>query len=1134
MAHAELKLLDSPLWIFPGQLVRICLEQPAGAGPLEVTTPPALKLFDRWDQDSLQRFYFRAQDPGPAPVSFRGNGGTLELKLEVLAWSAVGEPRKYKDIVLPRIWPLATPQVSDLKSRRTLHDAAAMQALKSGKVGGTARLWHDMADDAIFNLIPGPSVPRTCLMTLSFEGLGKGCPVCGMDIYQGRSGFYPWLLDPAKHPWKVGCPACKNWFPSNDFANGDMHSGDFPDDGFGCEPKQPVLDNTGKPWRFPFIAYYHQWQPYMTLFTPGLTQTAAAFVATGDPVYAHKCAVALFRFAESMLDLGVNLNHRKMAVRDAILRGPVGAPRVPGLAGSFLYIQPNWDTPRMEEAARAWDLVFDRLEADTELIRFCQSHNHPEIKTIADFRRFVDAGVLRVPMQACLDNAISRNFPMQETTLATLALGLGTPQTMELVDYLLNTTGIRFALTNSFYQDGSAYESEGYNHIAIRDMSRLFHLLDAIRELHPELYQGPRFVSLLQDPRYRRMYDFCLESSLIGRTSPSCGDTGSCAPTTVLPEKQGSPCDSADWLEAWQATQDPRFLQALYGPGGALLGKIPDPAVRAEAERVGKALGWQVQKSSNVLDGYGFAILRSGQGDAQRALWLRYEQCLQHAHPDMLTFGYEALRRKLLPELGYPQGWNYAAHWETNWGTHYGTKIVGVSSWGFNHGRLLHFAATPPVQIAEAQSDQVSGGRTCTRRRLIALVDISDTDCYAISLERVAGGKEQYWSFHGPDGEATPEGLALEAVEGTALGRGLKHGDFASASDKELACLAFMRSPKSATANGPWSLDYLLRDQKDVHLRITTLAPLAGEVTLAKGQAPGGRSPYDLTFAIQHQKSNAELKCQYLNVLEPYSGERLIRKVEPLPVTGGAADAEYPPLAFRVTGADFTDTFILQAGPGAGVRAGGLTTDGLCGFWRERPGKPPVGALLRGTHLTGPGAALTLPAADYEGKITACDYAHNAITVAPAPSDPTALVGRHVRLTNPAGSSASYVIASAEAAPTGVRLAFALDPRIGEGFLADCADGRLLSATRLTKYQYGYYAGKWVANEDGSAAYRLKDVLKAGECVVDEGQHGKVTAARLREQFVDKDGDGLVRFVIYDYGVGDTVTLANFAVLQGK
>jgi len=110
-------------------------------------------------------------------------------------------------------------------------------------------------------------------------------------------------------------------------------------------------------------------------------------------------------------------------------------------------------------------------------------------------------------------------------------------------------------------------------------------------------------------------------------------------------------------------------------------------------------------------------------------------------------------------------------------------------------------------------------------------------------------------------------------------------------------------------------------------------------------------------------------------------------------------------------------------------------------------------------------------------------------------------------------------------------LGFEFDPRIGEGFVDAVADGQVTSSANLIKWQYGYYAGKVLANEDGSATYRLADV-KGTACTLADGAEGKVKADVLKTSLVDKDGDGLARFVIYDYGIGDRVTIPAFAVVN--
>jgi len=1142
--RADLKILDRPLYIFPGQTFRIALEQPKGSGKLDVNVPPTLKMFDTWPKDSIQRFYFRALKPGDATLSFRGKAGALKVPLEVMPWTEVFRPRKLEKFDLPRIWPVGEADYEGLKKRRTFYTKEELKAKRDSKAKPSkfAQQWAEMSDEDIWNIIPGPCVPRTCLIVLSGrgreDGRGKGCPVCGMKVYKGRSAFYPWKFDPKNHPWKVGCPSCGNWFPSNDWHKGDMHSGPFPDDGYGCEPVKPILSPSGTPWRWPFIAYYHQWIAYMRTFTPGAKRCAEAFARTGDKRYAHKTAIALFRYAESMLDMAVNLKHRKMAYRDAILRWPVGAPVLrKRLAGTFLYIQPNWDTPRMEGMARAWDLIFDQIDGDEDLITFCQAHHHPEIKTAEDFRRFVEAGVIRVPLQAALDNAVARNYPMQEVMIATMALVMDSPRSLDLVDYLLNEgANMRFALANQFFKDGSAHESEGYNGIQIRDIERMADLFERIRQLYPGEWEKRGLISLYDDPKYRLMYDFVLDNSLIGRTIPRTGDTGRSARAPTDPQRpmQGYPCRPENFIPVFKRTRDPRFAQAIYGPVGKVPSVLTDPELRTEVEKVGKERGWEVKLKSTILDGYGHAILRSGSGDRQRALWLRYGRVIQHAHPDMLTMGLAALKRDLLPEMGYPQGWTYARHWATNWGTHYGTKIVGVSTWNYGRGHVTLFAATPPAQVVSATSELLPGKQKATRSRTIVLVDLSDRDCYAVTLENVLGGEEHIMSFHGPDGDATPHGVELTPQKkGTVLGPDVRYGDYSSVEkvDRDLSCLAFMYDVRCGKPKGVWDIDYLLRSQKDVHLRATMIAPADCELALAKGKPPQGRKSYEITWAILKRKGAAPLASQFATVIEPYEGKRLIQKVEYVGL-GGPGEGPFRPVGIRVTSKEFVDTIILQPEKAVDcITPDGIECNARFGFWRERGGTLAAAVLAAGTHIRKDRHGIALSEAAYVGKVKSCDWPNRALVIEPRPGSVDALPGRHVRIRNDTGNDVSYLIQKAEATEGGCRITLRFDPRVGEGVVKDCADGRVVTGSTLRLYNWRYYAGKALSNEDGSVLYRLSDVAKAAQCIVDRSTYGTVKAETLRSQFADKDGDGRARFIIYDYGPGDDVIIQSCAGL---
>lgn len=109
--------------------------------------------------------------------------------------------------------------------------------------------------------------------------------------------------------------------------------------------------------------------------------------------------------------------------------------------------------------------------------------------------------------------------------------------------------------------------------------------MEKLRRLFPDRYKEPRFVSPIQDPKFRRQYDFPLEFSLIGRTYAEVSDSGSTVSLTQSPLNRANPRNLNDWITAWELTGDARFAQAMYGPGGNLAKKISNTELRAAAER---------------------------------------------------------------------------------------------------------------------------------------------------------------------------------------------------------------------------------------------------------------------------------------------------------------------------------------------------------------------------------------------------------------------------------------------------------------------------------------------------------------------------------------------------------------------
>jgi hypothetical protein len=148
------------------------------------------------------------------------------------------------------------------------------------------------------------------------------------------------------------------------------------------------------------------------------------------------------------------------------------------------------------------------------------------------------------------------------------------------------------------------------------------------------------------------------------------------------------------------------------------------------------------------------------------------------------------------------------------------------------------------------------------------------------------------------------------------------------------------------------------------------------------------------------------------------------------------------------------------------------------------------------------------------------------------------VVGNHIRIKGrplpsaEEGPEVSYIIKAARPIEGGMELTLNLNPRIGAAHVSKCAEGIVKSGIKLRMAKWNYYAGKTITNEDASVIYRLKNVEHGTDCIIDSS-HGKTPEKRLTNEFSDKDGDGIGRLYIYDYGPGDTVVIPNWMATSG-
>jgi hypothetical protein len=1129
---APLTCLQKPTVWLVGQQTRIAIGTPADCGQLEVKHPPQLQLFDRWpwrQGDTMQRFYFRATAPVAAgTISFKAGDTALEVPVEVVTWQQSHEPRQIADYQIPRTFPMAGQD--EFKTGPSFLDAAALKELRAQDQPDAAVLAAGLPEDeALYQALPESTIPRACFVQYYTP---SGCPVCGTKIFQGRSPFYPWLIQPDKHPWKVGCPECGRWFPSNDFAAGDMHSGEFPDDGWG-------YFKPGEKNPYSFVAYYAEWY-YLSHHMPRFQNLANAYARSGNQRIGRAAAVMLFRVAEQYYNLALNLNMRKALTRQAVWTGQIVPQDKFPIYNTWLYVQHNWEIPRHTAHCEGYEKLWDYLNADDpELLAFAQKHHHPEIKTMADFRRFLETGYFRTVAQACLDKNLIGNLPQGQLATVEAALFLNSPRSRELVDWCFNGGGqMRYFLTNDYFIDGAAFESQGYNAGHVSNLEEIAQVMVKIKRLRPAEYDPKTFPLLTDDPKYRQIFDFCLDFNLIGRTHAQTGDSGDVTQTAPWARFQTTDVQPQWFAGPYAVTRDPRFAQALWDPkAGAPVPQVTDPQLRDAIAQVVKERGADIEQASNICDGYGHAILRSGHGDDRRALWVRYGWSRGHAHYDMLTIGLESRQRKLLPEIGYPHSWTFRNEWENNWATHYCGRVLPVPEGARRRGHCKLFADGPWARVATVHAPLHSGAAVPQlyqvhpehlMERTIALIDLDDQNSYAVDVLRLGGGTDNYWSFHGPryEAEAVAEGLQTEKQPGgTLAGADIAYNAGAKfiEANPHLRAWPYLYDVQRGRADQPWALDWPLQKYPDIRVRLTSLPAAAEtggapEVALAKGKPPGGGAFYELQFAVQHDSGPAPHTSQFVSLIEDYAGERLVQKTERLPVQCDRP-GKLPPVALRVTAGKRVDTIVVSREPQA-CTVGDLRTDGSFAVWSETGGELSGAYLVGGTMLQRGQTGLTTAAGAWQGKIVKADYRERKVLIEPAAPHPEGLVGRYVRFTNE-GSDCSHLIRAARNVGQATELQLELDPRLGEGSVDRAIAGALDSGVNLHLAGMRYYHGKTLVNENGTVAYRLAGVNGQKVVYVDQAVHGVVPAEKLAEQFGDTDGDGIKRFLIYDYGVGD-------------
>lgn len=612
-----------------------------------------------------------------------------------------------------------------------------------------AEFWKQMSNDELWSLMFSPTITR------SWHVWSNGfCPACKKPV-----PMYNWRINALHYRWKVQCPHCGKLFPTNNFAafyrSGLNEQGIFdpksadrsllfnaehpdPNDPlhkFGVDDGEGYFEGENR-WRF-IGAYliYGQWKQ---LVLGGIKNLAAAYLVTGDKVYARKAGILLDRVA----DLYPKFDFRTQAV---VYERHLGS-------NGYVSI---WHDACEETRflSLAYDAVFEALKNDAEFVQFLHrmalQHRLPNPKaSFTDIQRNIEEGILRDPLRN--EHKIHSNFPRTPFTKAVLLAVLSWEQNKDAVTKLLDET-----LQKATAVDGVTGEKglAGYAAYATRAIAEMVALFDVA---------DPKFLRrAVEKFPLRSTFRFHLDTWALQQYYPNIGDAGSFARKATqyagvsfarLPADADAifvPSNFTFFWRLYELTGDGDFVRLIFRSNGNKVDGLPHDlfaqAPKALQHKVAQIIaeqGAEFQFKSVNKPNWCLAIFRSGKGENERVVWLDYDAGGGHGHFDGMNLGIFAFGLDLMPDFGYPPvqfgGWDSPkALWYFTTAAH-NTVVVDGKNQASGSGKVTLWHDGETVKVVRASAPNLIGGQQY--ERTIALVDIDERNFYVVDIFRVIGG----------------------------------------------------------------------------------------------------------------------------------------------------------------------------------------------------------------------------------------------------------------------------------------------------------------------------------------------------------------------------------------------------------
>ncbi|MBR2180782.1 MAG: heparinase II/III family protein, partial [Oscillospiraceae bacterium] len=547
-----------------------------------------------------------------------------------------------------------------------------------------------------------------------------------------------------------------------------------------------------------------------------------------------------------------------------------------------------------------------------------------------------EKGILLATFDMLRDGRISGNFGQAQGVASLAAIVLDKqPETDEILKwvYATNTgasksdiTGgdIDYTLINRVDRDGMGDEaSPRYNASWVTNLNTFASAL--------KMYKGNLGFNPYTNPKFVKMLDPQMNLVLLGTKHPSIGDAGAPAATDFFG-------GSSAWEDAFVSVENENYkkklAQYIYKLHGGDLSDLrygifaENP--EAAEEDVMKYVTEGEQLPSDMLTGYGFAVLRDGESyksastgtesNTSRDFWMWFGRTpASHAHRDLLNLGIDAFGLDVAPDLGYPEDTSYTPNrlqWVQATLSH-NTVVVNEKDQrqpkGFVSATPLHFDDSGKVKVMDIDADEAYS-EVDDYRRTVVMVEASDDVSYGVDFFRVTGGDSHTYSFHSQAEKAYPvsglDGLTPDPVVqdengkdiiGSYAGADVPYGqdpntqdnyDYETFYPRGYTWLKNVRRDKAPEAKFTVEFDVqdyrkILTNGKGIKLRMTQLNNFtADEVAIAGGymtvKSETKMMPETWDYVLVQRKKNGEEKLDSLftTVYEPYRDTPYIQGIE--------------------------------------------------------------------------------------------------------------------------------------------------------------------------------------------------------------------------------------------------------------